>query len=334
MPKNMFFNAHHSPIGAFSSFTLGFPGANAGFDLELGRPPQTSVYIGLETRTGGQFEALPFFEIGADESLRYDVEKEVDANANRHLRPFVRSAVARDFQLGSDTWQAGDLTFTLYNQVVGVPDPEQGDTDALKLALLPAVIAELTVDNRAGAKTRRAFFGYEGGDPYAAMRHISGPGFVGVGQGRITAIATAHPDVRPATHFSMEDILTTPLEENWTFGLGRTGALIMDVPAGEVRTYPFVICFYRGGIVTTGMDGSYWYTRYYRNIEEVAETAIASFGEVKSRADRANQRLAEARLNDDQKFMMAHAIRSYYGSTELLDVGGKPYGLSTKASIA
>ena len=39
MPKNQFFNAHHSPIGAFASFTLGFPGKEGGFDLEQGRPP-------------------------------------------------------------------------------------------------------------------------------------------------------------------------------------------------------------------------------------------------------------------------------------------------------
>ncbi|MBB5326360.1 hypothetical protein HNQ34_003513, partial [Anoxybacillus tepidamans] len=30
MPKNMFFNAHHSPVGAFASFTLGFPGKSGG----------------------------------------------------------------------------------------------------------------------------------------------------------------------------------------------------------------------------------------------------------------------------------------------------------------
>ncbi len=29
-------------------------------------------------------------------------------------------------------------------------------------------------------------------------------------------------------------------------------------------------------------------------------------------------------LSDDQKFMMAHAIRSYYGNTQLLEHEGKP----------
>ncbi|WP_369404821.1 hypothetical protein [Piscibacillus salipiscarius] len=40
MPENMFFNAHHSPIGSFASFTLGFPGAGGGFDLEMAKPPR------------------------------------------------------------------------------------------------------------------------------------------------------------------------------------------------------------------------------------------------------------------------------------------------------
>jgi len=46
MPKNMFFNAHHSPIGAFSSFTLGFPGAKGGLGLGLGKPAGQNVFIG------------------------------------------------------------------------------------------------------------------------------------------------------------------------------------------------------------------------------------------------------------------------------------------------
>jgi xylan 1,4-beta-xylosidase len=70
MPKNMFFNAHHSPIGAFASFTLGFPGPGGGLDLELGRSPKKSVYVGLESLEEGKYNALPFFEHGEDEARR------------------------------------------------------------------------------------------------------------------------------------------------------------------------------------------------------------------------------------------------------------------------
>ena len=73
--KNIFFNAQHSPIGSFSSFTLGFKGAKGGLGLEIGKPADQSIYIGLETIEGGSFQAFPFFKGGEDETKRYDLEK-------------------------------------------------------------------------------------------------------------------------------------------------------------------------------------------------------------------------------------------------------------------
>ncbi|AHC22608.1 glycoside hydrolase family 52 protein [Paenibacillus sp. FSL M7-0802] len=63
MNHNAFFNAHHSPIGAFASFTLGFPGANGGLDLELGQSPAKNIFIVMETEVPGKYEALPFSDI-------------------------------------------------------------------------------------------------------------------------------------------------------------------------------------------------------------------------------------------------------------------------------
>ncbi|MCL6444231.1 MAG: glycoside hydrolase family 52 protein [Alicyclobacillus sp.] len=327
MPANIFFNAHHAPIGAFASFTLGFPGASGGLDLELGRPPRRSVYVGLETMEGGAYQALPFFEQADDEARRYDVENP-DPNQNKPkiIHAFEREAIRRDFQVSTDTWCAGDLTFTIYSPVRGVPDPANADAEALQRALVPAVIAELTIDNTRGVRTRRAFFGYEGSDPYSSMRRLDDTSeLVGVGQGRITAIVTNDKRVKSALHFSMEDILTNPLQENWTFGLGRLGALVMDVPAGEKQTFRFAVCFYRGGLVTAGLDASYYYTRFFRNIEAVGTYAMANAGEIIAAWHEANRLLDSPNLSDHQRFMMAHAIRSYYGSTQLLYCDGEPF---------
>jgi len=74
IPKNIFFNAHHSPIGAFSSFTLGFPENGGGLDLELGRSPRQNVYIGLETNEKGIYQTLPFHLGAESEAARYDIE--------------------------------------------------------------------------------------------------------------------------------------------------------------------------------------------------------------------------------------------------------------------
>ncbi len=75
---NLFFNAHHSPVGAHASFTLGFPGAKGGLGLELGKPADQDVYIGVESRDGTCFEALPFFAGSEDESKRYVVQEQGD----------------------------------------------------------------------------------------------------------------------------------------------------------------------------------------------------------------------------------------------------------------
>ena len=131
-------------------------------------------------------------------------------------------------------------------------------------------------------------------------------------------------DVRSALHFSIEDILTVYPIENLTFGLGAIGAFFADTPAGEKRTYRFALCFHRSGICT-GHDASYTYARLFKNIEAVGRYALDHFDELAARADQSNARIGASKLSNDQKFMLSHAIRSYYGSTQLLDMDGEPF---------
>ena len=330
-----FFNVQHSPIGAFASFTLGMPGAKGGLGLELGKPADQNVYIGLETREGGTFEALPFFQsndAAEEERRRYEVEQANQALPEWQGVPitaFGTGAISRGFQAATDTWTAGDLTFTIYSPVRPVPDPDAGDDADLMAAVLPAVLAEVTVNNGQGTRPRRAYFGYGGSDPYFSMRCLDDtmPGFVGIGQGLGTALVTDAAGVRSGQAFAIHTLLAETRAENLAFGLGGSGALLMEVPAGETRTFRFAVCFYRGGPATAGMDTTYYYTRYYPNIEAVAHYALAHFDALKEAALRANALVDDAALSNDQKFMLAHAIRSYYGSTQFLAHEGKPLWL-------
>lgn len=328
MPKNQFFNAHHSPIGAFASFTLGFPGAGGGLDLELGKSPKQNIFIGLERLDGGGYDTLPFHDTGAsDESKRYDIENP-DPNPDKLkiLHPATNHNIERDFRLGTDTWTAGDLTYRIISQVRSVSDPETATDLELKEVLLPAVLVEIEIDNTQSKRTRIAFFGFEGTDPYSAMRRLDDTdyGLTGVGQGRNVAIAALKGSAESALHFTMEDILTVKPVENRTFGLGRVGAMLMEVPPGVRQSYRFAVCFHRSGYVTTGIDASYYYTRYYDNIEQAALYALNHFDSLKAEAERANGLLEDTKLSEDQTFMMAHAIRSYYGCTQLLLHKEKP----------
>jgi hypothetical protein len=326
--NSIFYNAHHSPIGAFASFTLGYKGNKGGMGLELGKPVDQDVYIGVQSRDGESFEALPFFAGADDESGRYDVDNQPSEEEKSILKPFKDEQISREYKLGSDTWKAGDLTFTLYSPVCSVPDPKNSDEEEIKKAIIPAVYVDITIDNSECDKPRRAFFGVNGKDPYTQMRRldeVADGKFIGIGEGRQTAIFSRQKDTKSALGFTIDKILTETIEENWTFGLGSVATIIMDVPAGEKKTYSFACCFYKQGYVTTVLDTTYYYTKFFENIEAVGAYALENYDTLVKLCMESNTMIDNAKLSDDQKFMMIHAIRSYYGSTEFLELEGEPF---------
>ena len=324
--KVIFFNAHHSPIGAFASFTCGHKGAKGGLGLEIGKPADENLFIGAEAEMEGVLEVLPFCQSAEDDSKRYVIEPAAPGKPQGPaLMPFAADTIAREFHLATDTWRAGDLTFRIVSPVRSIPDPGKTSSRELKMTLVPAVLAELTLDNTRGKRARKAFLGYQGSDPYSNMRRIAAGRLQGVGQGLRTAIFAADAGVYAALSFNIEGAVLPAIKENIVFGLGSAGALVGAVPAGARKTFRFAICFYRGGTATAGLETTYYYTRFFKNIEDVARFALANFRTYAKWAREADAMLDESGLSDDQKFMMAHAIRSYYGSTELLDLRGKPF---------
>jgi hypothetical protein len=324
--ENIFFNAHHAPIGAFASFTLGYPGASGGPGLELGRPSNQNVYIGLESAPNA-FDLLPFYRHEeSSDAERFTTGAEVTHAPVARLTPFQREEIRREYLAGTDTWWAGDLAFRISSPIRSVPDPGTASAEDLRAALTPAVLCELTVDNSEGDAVRRAFFGFQGSDPYSAMRIVDDTlpeGFRGFGQGRHIAAVTRDPHVRSGLGFTLEEILSAR-PENLGFGLGVAGALIMDVPAGEIRTLRVAVCFYRGGIATAGLDCRYYYTRLFDSVEDVAVYTLDHADAIAAAARRSDEMVLRSRLSCDQQFMLAHALRSYYGNTELLDRDGEP----------
>ncbi|MGW6485699.1 glycoside hydrolase family 52 protein [Streptomyces sp. NPDC055056] len=323
MTHSIFYNTHHSPTGAFASFTLGHKGAHGGLGLELSGPAGDNVWIGAESTDGAHFEALPFFTPSGDDRMRFAAQTDA-AVAKRPVRSFPDAAITRSMTAGRDTWQAGEVTFSVYSPSGALPDPELVTPDVSRAAFLPSVFAELSLDNRRGRRARRLFFGYQGSDRTRGMRHLEPKGLLraGVGQGRSTALATGDHGVRSAIGFDLEDILTSPGGENWDFGIGTAAALVVDVPAGQQRTLHVAICFHHQGTATTGLDTTYLYNRWFPAIEDVASYAIGHFPQLVQRCEDDAASLTAPHLSDDQQFMLDHAVRGYFASTQALDHGG------------
>lgn len=325
----IFYNAHHSPIGAFATLTFGCKGATGGFGLELKGPADESLYIGAEERDApGKYRAFPFYG-GADFSdasvADFDVEGHSDFKRQRTVFPFPDDEIERTLGAAVDEWVGRDLTFRIYSPVVPVPDPEKADPEELKAALVPALIAEMVLDNRLGKHPRKVFFGYAGSNRSAAMRSWMTDQGVGIGQGLSTAIASLDPDMYAGVAWQPEAVLEPTAPENLNFLLGSLGLLVGTVAPGEVRTFRFAIAFYRDGTATSGLPCRYLYRRWFDSIDSVLRYALENANHTIGTCVEFD-RSWPGSLSHERKIMLAQAIRSYYGSTQCLErPGGAPF---------
>ena len=322
-----FYNSHHSPIGAFASFTLGARGAKGGLGLELSGPADRAIYIGVERRDeAGSFQALPFYDFidAKTEAEDYDVEGLADFVRAGAIEPFPDGEIKRHTGASVDEWRAGDLLCRIVSPVMPVPDPDHTEESYVREAIVPAVTMELTIDNRGCSKWRKAFFGFSGNNPVHAMRVIQEPKLTGIGQGLTTAIGTSDPDVYAGLGFQPEAVLLPRHESNLNFMLGTVGLLVGRVPPGAVKTFRFAIGFFREGAATTGITTRYLYRRMFESVEEVLRFALARAESSLQRGLEVDARLS-SKLSPERWLMLAQAIRSYYGSTQLLmRSNGKP----------
>lgn len=299
----MRFNAHHSPIGAYATFTLGTPGHHGGFALEAGLPPTQDVMIGARAADGA-LVALPFF---ADERIR-------------PLEP------VRRFGVTEDVWETPDVTLRIVSPLRPVPQPGVASDAELRDGLLPAVLVELTVD---GAAAREAFFALRGAQrqvgespwgptPRLTRARAVADGFImHDGRGRL-----AGAFCREATAAAGSDVVA--VLDAPPGGEGDVAALRFDVPTGRRVTYRIAVAFWHGGVAAEGpgLACAYWYTRLFGGLDDVARYALDHFERLAGEHAAAAALLDE--LPDDRRFQLGHAIRSYYGNTALLAAGDDP----------
>ena len=313
-----FYNAHHSPFGAFATLTLGSKGQKGGLGLELAGPANENFYVGLEEIDGDRYQALPFFSLGEDRAEDFDVEGNSEFSRAPAVSWFPEQEVLRTFGASIDEWRAGDLRFRLISPVRSIPDPENCSEADLRDAVAPSILAELTVDNRNGQKARKAFFGYEGSDRAYGMRVIQENELTGIAQHTSTAIATDDPGVYGGIAFQPEKILSPDSVANLEFLVGGVGLLVGVVQPGEVRTFRFAVAFFREGTATTGITTRYLYRRFFGDIDSVLRHALDHFDASVETAVQFDEKL-RSRLTPERAWMAAHAIRSYAGSTQLLE---------------
>ncbi|KAJ1565914.1 hypothetical protein HK096_006909, partial [Nowakowskiella sp. JEL0078] len=284
-----------------------------------------------------------------DTSGDFTSNKKAEFTLPESTKIFSDSEIKREFELTTDTWKAPGIDFKIISPIKRIPDPDLPNTtqEALKRTLLPAVFAQVTVDNLESDLPRRAIFGYQNpsdGRVLDNFLHLAGPtnneliGFQHGGKVAIVACGwqetkdgqftsggsdTFVPEeVKTATSFGLDQIFRTAnnIEDNWGFGLGQCTLNVVTAPPRSKRTYTFAICFFRQQHHTLGIDTGFYYTKYFETVIDVAKFAKDNHESLVAEwtIPEIGGLIDNAKLNKYQRFQLIHAVRAYYGSTELL----------------
>lgn len=336
------FNAQHSPMGAFMSFTCGNFGTRGGIGLQIGQPGDQEVFIGFkegDRYSDATLKCLPFYTAAVDRSADAFLVEQAgpsEQNVKPDAEPFKTGELSRAYGWASDRWTADGLSFTVYSPFGEIPDPAVSDEARMRKGLLPAIVARLELDNTAGAATKTAMFALNHARPGSRiLEEDLGEGRVAFAFRREAGGAaelrdfTASPEgekIAGAPFLFMRWSATDGLRErhNPVHLLGSCPGFGFEVPAGKKYGLTIALGSYLEGVQTTGLDGRYLYTRYFKGLADVLKTALDDAGKLVAQAQALDAKLEAAALSDEQRFLIAHATHSYYGSTQLLEVDGQP----------
>ncbi|WP_437565660.1 glycoside hydrolase family 52 protein [Sorangium sp. So ce542] len=307
------YNVQHAPVGAFASFTLGSFNRRGGFASQVGRPGESNLYIGY--REGdGDFLCLPYFESQRGPDVPFGVTL---SNDTRMRRVFGDEDIRRELGWASDTIRAGRLTLAIYSPFGPIPDPRTAPPDEVAARSCPALIARLELDNTGGDKPLTGLFALDA----PSLRDLeteSDGRLVGVAHGRRWGFACRpEPGLRAFQAFTPEHAFDGSADR--LFRLGKTGGLVVEVPAGQKREVWIALGFHDAGAITTGIEARYAYTRYFRRLEDVLSSALDRREALVREAAQRDAELAQSALSPAQKWLLAQATHGYFGSTEWLD---------------
>jgi xylan 1,4-beta-xylosidase len=331
----MNYHTQHAPMGAFASFTVGLPGARGGLGQSLPGPAEQNVYAGFRRASssgeaeGESWTLLPFHQANAVAAMAAFLGEAAAHDAPPAAVPHTLDAAQIERRLGwaSDAWRAGVFSFRVLSPFAVTGEPDGLDLEAERLAFAPLVTAEVGFDNRSGTDAVELVFGLgNAASPFRPLEDVA-LDLTGFALGAGMGFAAKPEDVSARVQgFSIFDSRSVK-DQRGLHLLGGEAALVFRVEAGAVRRFPITLAFYQAGDVTTGLITQFYYTRLFESLEEVLRHGLREQAHYVALAEKRDAELnAAVHLNDDQRWLIAQATHSYFGSSQLLwDVAaGRP----------
>jgi hypothetical protein len=322
MTPSTSYHTQHAPLGAFASFTIGRHGARGGFGQSLSGPAHQNVLVGYRPAGESTWRLLPFFDAGPQRGAEA-FTGEAGANAAPSRRALGAEEFTRELGWASDVWRSGSFTFGLATPWDRTPDPARAPRAAQRAAFAPCVAGWIEFDNRTGRAPVELVFGIgDSSHPWRPLAETAAD-LAGFAHTHLFGYATRPgPDVEPRQAFAFEDPKFR--DHRGLHLLGPENALVFRVQAGSRRRFPLILGFHQAGPVTSGLSTRFHYTSLFRDLEDVLRHGLADHARRLRTAVRRDATLARSPLSSDQRWLVAQATHSYFGSTELLRRGGRP----------
>jgi hypothetical protein len=320
--KKHSFQMEHAPRGASAAFSIGCAGQGGGFSVDQGLTGSQDIYLGFVR--DGQIRILPYFNRKAAEGTGMAEFIPTGCPIDRAFEPMPchvceEDEIQRDFGVACDSFRTDGIRLFIYTPTSGIPDPATASAEHVKEAIAPALTGELCFDNHGGESEMIGFFALGGlggfrllDDDLAGLETLDGTGFavpngenVSVFSDRFMDLPFRRPE--PVQNFCAE-----------------IGGFMVMIPAGESVTLPLVFGWYRPGIVTLGKACRYYYTQFFDSLADVLSYGLNRAEDWKHTAEKAEHDFQTLELNDSRKFLHSKALRSYWGSTQLLLEGDRP----------
>lgn len=328
-----FFATHHPFPGALASFTFGQPGYGAGLEFETTAFRETLNLLVACSRGPGRTDVLPFLRDVAPTDTEAESVRQARAQApdleSLRWRCVPAAEIERTLTLGADTYRHAGLAFRVWTPRQPLPEPAGLADSAAAAALCPALLLELTLDNRDSDTDATIFLGLASVQPGLRFHPLSPAPETEVlcGMGYSDAWCLA---ARPGPGvFTIKDYaIACAVEEGRACRefAGAKGGVARRVPAGAVVTLTCALGIHRAGTVTRDPATSYAYARHFASAEEAAAYALEHAEVFRAAARAAEARLAESGLGEVDQAMLAQAVSAYEACTQLtLDADGAAY---------
>jgi hypothetical protein len=244
------------------------------------------------------------------------------------------NTIQRRYGWASDRWTTDDIEFTIYSPFGGIVDPTETHPAMSRVCLMPAILATLTIDNTHGTTPKTGVFALKFNEPGVRMLNEQhgwrGKQRLGFGLRRelgFQAMIENEPADRGATmHAFLRSNINEGCEEAAPIHhLGDCGGIVFEAPAGTRRTLLIALGVYLENTITTRLEGKYYYTKHFSDLYDVLDHALRGYDAICAGSAELDRELLDTQLSAEQQFLVAHATRSYYANTQLLDIAGEPF---------